>query len=436
MQGKNNPLKRIKVNTFTGDGIIGPSQTMLGPVEDGGIIEVCTAPGCWGPMITPKFKGGHEVTQPVAVAGARVGDAIALKIKSIKVTSLATASGTDSPVEGRYVADPFVARRCPSCGTESPSTRVEGIGQEAIRCEVCGAEVTPFKVPNGYTIVFDHDKGLGVTVGQEEANNIAKQASEFAKLPDRSGQHSILVFAVADIPGIVARLRPFIGNIGTVPAIDMPVSHNAGDFAQFLINAPHQFGILKEKLELRTDGHMDMDSVREGAILICPVKVDGGGIYVGDMHAMQGDGEIAGHTTDVSGQVILEVHVIKGLNLEGPIVLPPEEDLPFLAKPIREAEWKYAEALAGKHQQEFLERTAPIQVVGSGANLNEATDNGLSRMAKLLGMSLGEVKNRATITGAIEIGRLPGVVTITMLVPLQKLEELNLANFVGEQYKV
>ncbi len=436
MVGTNSPVKRIKVDTFTYAGIIGPSQTMLGPVEDGGIIEVCTTPGCWGPMITPKFKGGHEVTQPVAVAGAKVGDAIALKIKSIKVTSLATASGTDVPVEGRYTADPFVARKCPGCGTENPSTRVEGIGQEAIRCEICGAEVTPFRIANGYTIVFDNDKGVGVTVGQEEANNIAKKAAEFAKLQDKSAQHSILVFAVADIPGVVARLRPFIGNIGTVPAIDMPVSHNAGDFAKFLINAPHQYGMPKEKIELRTDGHMDMDSVREGAILICPVKVDGGGIYVGDMHAMQGDGEIAGHTTDVSGEATFEVHVIKGLNLEGPILLPPEEDLPLLAKPIREAEWKYAEALAGKYQQKFLDRTAPIQVVGSGANLNEATDNGLSRMAKLLGMSLGEVKNRVTITGAIEIGRLPGVVTISMLVPLQKLEELGLANFVREQYEI
>lgn len=151
---------------------------------------------------------------------------------------------------------------------------------------------------------------------------------------------------------------------------------------------------------------------------------------------MQGDGEIAGHTTDVSGQATFEVHVIKGLNLDGPILLPPEEDLPLLAKPIREAEREVAEALAGKHQQKSLERTAPIQVVGSGANLNEATDNGLSRMTKLLGMSLGEVRNRVTITGAIEIGRLPGVVTITMLVPLQKLEGLNLANFVREQYKV
>ena len=30
-----------------------------------------TPPGCWGPMITPAFQGGHEVTQPVAIAGPR-----------------------------------------------------------------------------------------------------------------------------------------------------------------------------------------------------------------------------------------------------------------------------------------------------------------------------------------------------------------------------
>ena len=434
MESKNNPC--IKVNTFTDAGIIGPSQTMLGPVEDGGIIELCTAPGCWGPMITPKFKGGHEVTQPVAVAGAKVGDAIALKIKSIKVTSLATASGTDSPVEGRYTGDPFVARKCPKCGTESPPTRVEGIGQEAIHCQVCGAEASPFKAPNGYTIIFDHDSGVGVTVGQEQANNVARNAAKFAKLPEKSKQHSILSFAMADVSGVVAHLRPFIGNIGTVPAIDMPVSHNAGDFGSFLVGAPHQYCISKEQLNLRTDGHMDIDSVREGAVLICPVKVDGGGIYVGDMHAMQGDGEIAGHTTDVSGEATFEVHVIKGLNIDGPILLPPEEDLPFLAKPVRDAEWKAAEALASNYKQESLERTAPIQVVGSGPNLNEATANGLSRMAKLLNMPLNEVKNRVTITGGIEIGRLPGVVTVTMLVRLQKLEELNLTKFVREQYKI
>jgi len=61
---------------------VGPSLVMLGPIEDGGTIVAETAPGCWGPMITPKFKGGHEVTQPVAVEEAKVGDAIAIKIKN------------------------------------------------------------------------------------------------------------------------------------------------------------------------------------------------------------------------------------------------------------------------------------------------------------------------------------------------------------------
>ena len=52
-----------------------------------------------------------------------------------------------------------------------------------------------------------------------------------------------------------------------------------------------------ELAQHKTDGHMDIDAVRPGAILVCPVKVDGGGVYLGDMHAMQGDGEIAGHTS-------------------------------------------------------------------------------------------------------------------------------------------
>ncbi len=427
------PKKTVRVFKFTG-GLVGPSLPMLGPVADGGTIVASTAPGCWGPMITPKFKGGHEVTQPVAVAGAEVGDAIAIRIRRIKVTSSATASGTMTFVEGRYMGDPFVARKCSQCGTVNPPTKVVGIGREAIHCAVCGAEANPFRVPSGYTIVFDDARALAVTVDQGVANRLAETASDVAVLPADSEQHSILSLALADIPGVISRLRPFIGNIGTTPAIDMPDSHNAGDFGQFLIKAPHEYGITKEKLEHRTDGHLDIDSVRAGAVLICPVKVKGGGVYVGDMHAMQGDGEIAGHTTDVSGEATLEVHVIKGLTLEGPILLPPAEDLPFLARPMSKAELGQARKLALECKQAYLEEALPTQVVGSGANLNDAADNGLERMARLMEMSVDEVKNRVTISGAVEIGRLPGVVTISMLCPAKQLEKLGIASLVKEQY--
>jgi len=179
---------------------------------------------------------------------------------------------------------------------------------------------------------------------------------------------------------------------------------------------------------------MDIDSVREGATLICPVKVPGGGIYLGDVHAMQGDGELAGHTTDVSAEVTLEVKVIKGLGNEGPILLPPVEDLPPLARPFSSAEKRFIMELAEKFGQKEVEEAFPIQMVGSGPNLNEATENAISRLAKLLGMSKEEVMNRVTIAGAVEIGRLPGVVTVTMLVPESKLAAIGLAEVVREHY--
>jgi formamidase len=180
---------------------------------------------------------------------------------------------------------------------------------------------------------------------------------------------------------------------------------------------------------------MDVDSVREGAVLICPTKVPGAGIYIGDMHANQGDGEIAGHTTDVSGEAELEVAaVIKGLQNDGPILLPPEEDLPFLAKPFTEREWSDILSLARSQGQPEPEPVGPVQTIGSGANLNAATDNGLERMAALSGMDLGEVMNRVTIAGGVEIGRHPGVVTVTMTVPMSRLEDVGLAELVREQY--
>jgi acetamidase/formamidase len=424
----------VFVDTFT-DGTLGPDVQMLGPVADGGHIVVNTTPGCWGPMITPSIRGGHEVCTPVAVEGAKVGDAIAIRIRDIEVTSLATASGNDQTMEGRFNADPYCAPKCAGCGTEWPETRVEGTGPESIRCANCGADATPFTFTNGYTIAFDPTHTVGVTVGEQAAQGFADDAARMAALPDNSRQNPILLFAPHDIVGMATRLRPFMGQLGTTPSMTMPDSHNAGDFGSFLIGAPHRFAMTaSERAEHKTDGHMDIDAVRPGAILVCPVKVDGGGVYLGDMHAMQGDGEIAGHTTDVSGTVTLEVEVIKGLNIDGPVLFPVAEDLPFLARPLSEEERMRALTLARRHGVEQLEETVPVSVVGSGPDLNSATDNGLQRAAGLLGMTVPEVMNRATVTGAIEIGRAPGVVQITFRAPVDRLEARGLLSYAREQY--
>ena len=426
--------RTVHVDRFT-DGVLRPGSEMLGPVADGGQIVANTAPGCWGPMITPSIQGGHEVTQPVAVAGAAVGDAIALHIRSIEVTSLATASGTDDAVDGAFDGDPFCAARCPACGTAYPETRLDGIGQAAVRCASCGADATPFHIAHGYTIAFDEGHRVGVTVGREEAERIAADAVRWAALPSGSRQNPILAFAPHDLVAVATRLRPFLGQLGTCPSADIPDSHNAGDFGSFLVGAPHEHALTAGELaQHKTDGHMDIDVVRAGAIVVCPVKVEGGGVYLGDMHALQGDGEIAGHTCDVAGRVTLGVEVVKGLGSDGPILFPVEEDLPYLARPLRGAERDRARALAVRFGMDDVERSLPISVVGSGPDLNAATDNGLARAASLLDMSVGEVRNRATITGAIEIGRHPGVVQVTFLAPADRLESRGLLGYAVEQY--
>src|SRR2546421_7127403 len=63
----------VFVDEYTG-GIVGPSLGFAATIKDGGHIRCVVPPGCWGPMITPEFHGGHEVTRPVAVGGARVGE--------------------------------------------------------------------------------------------------------------------------------------------------------------------------------------------------------------------------------------------------------------------------------------------------------------------------------------------------------------------------
>jgi acetamidase/formamidase len=385
------------------DGILDPDRPMLGPVRDGGHIIANTAPGCWGPMITPAIRGGHEVTQPVAVAGAEVGDAIAIRIKDITVTSLATASGNDQWMEGRFLGDPYVAGRCPECDTLYP-------------------DKPPFVVPSVAPMWPPSPSPMGI---RSPLTTIVPWASRCPmRLPGR------LPARPSSMPPCPrTRFR-----LGTTPAIPIPDSHNAGDFGSFLIGAPHEYAITAEQLQHRTDGHMDIDAVRAGAILICPVKAPGGGVYLGDMHALQGDGEIAGHTCDTSGAVTLQVHLLKGLTIDGPLLFPVAEDLPYLARPLSEAEKTRALTVVEQWGVEQLEESYPISVIGSGPDLNAATDNGLERAAVLLDMTVPEVKNRATITGAIEIGRHPGVVQVTFRAPADRLRQLGLLSFAQDQY--
>ena len=138
-----------------------------------------------------------------------------------------------------------------------PETYVDGIGEDAIKYldgPDKGESATPFKFANGYTMGFDNKRTVGVTLPKEAAETIAHNAKHYHAMPSNSTQHSILTFAPAHLVALVARTRPFMGQLGSCPSIPLPDSHNAGDFGTFLVGAPHPQAITEEQLVHRTDG--------------------------------------------------------------------------------------------------------------------------------------------------------------------------------------
>jgi amidase len=92
-------------------------------------------------------------------------------------------------------------------------------------------------------------------------------------------------------------LRPFLGCIGVAPA---------GGEARLSIT-PAEHG-----------GNMDATEASIGNIVYLPVNARGALLYIGDGHAAQGDGEVAGTAIEVPLRVRLQVDVIKGKAIKWP----------------------------------------------------------------------------------------------------------------------
>ena len=97
---------------------------------------------------------------------------------------------------------------------------------------------------------------------------------------------------VARIP-----LKPFPGIIGVAPAV-------SGTHASL---QPRNVG-----------GNMDMRDLSIGSVLYLPVEVTGGLLSVGDTHAAQGNGELAGTALESPMRVALKVDLEKNIGIPGP----------------------------------------------------------------------------------------------------------------------
>jgi amidase len=64
-------------------------------------------------------------------------------------------------------------------------------------------------------------------------------------------------------------------------------------------------------------GNMDFNEIGEGATIYLPVANPGALLYLGDAHALQGDGELNGNALETSADVEFSVDVIPGTHLRG-----------------------------------------------------------------------------------------------------------------------
>ncbi|WP_299967574.1 acetamidase/formamidase family protein [uncultured Roseobacter sp.] len=110
--------------------------------------------------------------------------------------------------------------------------------------------------------------------------------------------------------------EPFIGTIGTAPEIEAISSLQ-----------PDYYG-----------GNMDLPDVAPGSIIYLPVNTPGGYLYVGDCHAIQGDGELCGVALEIPATVVLHIDLIKGHGNAWP-QLETEEEMMFIgsARPLEDA---------------------------------------------------------------------------------------------------
>jgi len=92
-------------------------------------------------------------------------------------------------------------------------------------------------------------------------------------------------------------LQPFLGCIGVAPA--------GGEARSSVV--PAEYG-----------GNMDAAEARPGYTLYLPVNAPGALLYLGDGHAAQGDGEVAGTAIEVPLRVRLQVDLIKRKKIAWP----------------------------------------------------------------------------------------------------------------------
>jgi amidase len=141
-------------------------------------------------------------------------------------------------------------------------------------------------------------------------------------------------------------VRPMLGGLAVAPGDGPGIS--TGDTGRF-------------------GGNMDFNEVVEGNVVYLPVQQPGALLYLGDAHALQGDGETSQYALETSMDVEFEVDVIKGKAIGMPRVESPTQIMTLgQAGSLDEALRAATSGMVQWLQQEYgLSLSECAQVLGS-----------------------------------------------------------------------
>jgi amidase len=190
----------------------------------------------------------------------------------------------------------------------------------------------------------DYADSLDSIVARAQGTRMAADATALGK-PVRWTLDRARGVARLESPGDRLRalelpLKPMLGGLAVAPGFgSAPIS--TGDTGRF-------------------GGNMDFNEVREGATVYLPVSQPGALLYLGDAHALQGDGETSQYALETSMDVEFTVDVVRGR----PVSMPR------------------------------IESSTQIMVLGQGGSLDDALRAATAGMAQWLqqdyGLSLSE----------------------------------------------
>jgi amidase len=114
-------------------------------------------------------------------------------------------------------------------------------------------------------------------------------------------RHGNIYFPLKNGKEVVIPMQAFVGTIGTAPEMEI---------------ASTMLG--------RNGGNMDCADCCPRNELFLPVSVEGAYLYMGDVHAAQGDGELGGPAIEIPAELTITVDLIKGKSISWPRIETPE----------------------------------------------------------------------------------------------------------------